>query len=964
MNKPAAIAAGGSFIVPFARRCFKSPMHKSCPPSLRFTLCRVIVSLAILLFAGESGRAQANPATVTGTITDPVGALVPSAYVTLLSSGQQVSTAVSDTQGIFRFTKVEPGSYSLEVESRGFRTEEHAISVQPGQTLRLTISLKIEVQRQQVAVTGETLDSSPDHNKGAVVIRGSDLDMLSPDPQQLQLQILAMSGGDPNAKLFVDGFTATRLPPKSAIREIRVNENPFSAEFDATGSGRVEILTKPGTDALHGSLTVLGDDSSLNSRNPYVQEQPPYGSFYSEGNISGPVTKTSSWFLSGDQQTVGAQSFIHAITSTTGPAYTATIDSPQTSVDAGPRIDFQFGKIQTISFRYQFGHQTQDNLVQNQLALQSQAINTRHTDQTFQFSDTQVYNPRIINETRFQFMRTNDSSVSIDGAPTVLVQGAFTGGGNNLGQLHDGQNHYELQDDTSILMGSHLLRTGARFRYGQDGNSSSAGFNGQFIFPSIDAYEITEQGLAHHLTPAQIRAMGGGASQFSIIRGTPNVAVDLADLGVFIEDEWKITPNMTLTPGLRFETQSDIPDHADFGPRVSYAWAIGASGDKPAKAVLRAGIGIFYDRFPIDLLVNARRQNGILQQQYVVNFPDFYPNVPPIDMFGPATLPTIYRISPLLHAPIMVQHSIGLDKEFFKHLTLSVDYTYYRGVDQLLTRNINAPLPGTYNPADPTSGVRPLGTLQNIYEYDSLGASKRNRLFTNFHLRFNPVLLYGYYIFGYSDSNTGGPSSFPSNQYDLHVDYGRAATDIRNRFYLGGLVTLPLKLQLNPFLVTQSNAPFNITVGQDLNGDSQFNDRPAFATDLSRPSVYHTKWGTFDADPLPGQKIIPINYGTGPALVMLNLGLTRNFPFGPALAEQPAPAAMAPGRTAPKTAIARRYTMNLGIQAQNIFNTVNGGTPVGVLGSPLFGESTNLSTTQFSSSQANRILYLRLRLDF
>src|SRR5262249_41800152 len=208
-----------------------------------------------------------------------------------------------------------------------------------------------------------------------------------------------------------------------------------------------------------------------------------------------------------------------------------------------------------------------------------------------------------------------------------------------------------------------------------------------------------------------------------------------------------------------------------------------------------AGIGVFYDRFPVDLVVNARRQNGVQQQQYVVNFPDFYPNVPPIDQLGPATLPTIYRISPILHAPLVVQQSISLDKEFFKHLTLSVDYTYYRGVDQLITRNINAPLPGTYNPADPTSGIRPYGTLQNIYEYDSLATTKRNRIFTNFHLRFKPVLLYGYYIFGHSNSNTGGPSTFPLNQYDLHVDYGRATEDIHNRFYMGGLVTLPWKLQ-------------------------------------------------------------------------------------------------------------------------------------------------------------------------
>ncbi|HZD48189.1 MAG TPA: carboxypeptidase regulatory-like domain-containing protein [Silvibacterium sp.] len=939
-------------------------MQEFCTPLLSSVLRWIVLRAAVLIFTCSCMLAQVNTASITGSVTDPTGALVPSALVSLSSSGHRLAAATTDAFGGFRFPAIAPGGYTLSVEATGFRIEQRELQMRPGETLRLAISLKIEVQREQVAVSSDILDSSPDHNQSAIVLKGSELATLSSNPQQLQLQIQAMAGGEGGAKLFVDGFTANRLPPASSIREIRINENPFSAQFDTTGSGRVEILTKPGTDAIHGTLTLLGEDSALNSRNPFVQEQPAYSSFFSDGAISGPVTKSSAWFLTGDQQTVGAQSFIHAVTSATGPAYTATISSPQTSVDAGPRIDFQLGKIQAVSMRYQFGHQTQDNLVQNQLSLESQAIDTRHTDQTFQFSDAQVYGPRVINESRFQFMRTNDSSVSIDGTPTILAQGAFVGGGNNLGQLHDGENHYELQNYTSILLGQHLLRTGARFRYVQDGNFSSAGFNGQFIFPSIDAYEITEQGLANGLTPAEIRALGGGASQFSIIRGETGVTVNVADFGTYLEDEWKMTPNMTLTPGLRFETQSGIPDHADFGPRVSYAWAIGASKDKAAKAVLRAGIGIFYDRFPTDLLVNAARQNGVLQKQYVVNFPDFYPNVPPTNMLGPATLPTIYRISPTLHAPITVQESVGLDKEFFKHLTLSVDYTYYRGVDQLITRNINAPLPGTYNPTDPTSGIRPLGTLQNIYEYDSLATTKRQRIFTNFHLNLSQVLLYGYYIFGYSHSDTGGPSSFPSNQYNLNVDYGRANDDLRNRLYMGGLIGLPFGLKLNPFLVAQSNAPFNITVGEDLNGDSQFNDRPAFATDLNRPSVYRTKWGNFDADPLPGQKIIPINYGTGPALVMLNLGLTRNISFGPPLPEQPSPAAAGPGKKAPKMAVARRYTMNLGIQGQNIFNTVNGGTPVGVLGSSLFGESTTLSTTQFSSSQANRILYLRLRLDF
>jgi hypothetical protein len=347
----------------------------------------------------------------------------------------------------------------------------------------------------------------------------------------------------------------------------------------------------------------------------------------------------------------------------------------------------------------------------------------------------------------------------------------------------------------------------------------------------------------------------------------------------------------------------------------------------------------------------------------VVENPDFYPNLPSPGQLGPATLPTIYRIDPRLRAPSLLQASLGIEKQF-KRLSVETDYTYYGGVDLLLTRNINAPLPGTYNPNDPVSGTRPLGTLQNIYEYQSEGRSNHGQYYVKMKYNTKPALLYGYYIFSRHNADTEGPSSFPTDQYDLHLDYGRSANDIHNRGYLGGLINLPLKFVLNPFLIAQSSAPFDITVGQDLNGDSQFNDRPAFATDLNRPSVARTAWGIFDADPLPGQKIIPINYGVGPSLVMLNAGFSRNISFGPKLPEQPAPAKLKPGQKPEKVEIARRFQTNLGIEAQNVFNHVNGGPPVGVLSSPLFGRSTSLSSTQFSSTQGNRILYLHMTLSF
>jgi hypothetical protein len=217
-----------------------------------------------------------------------------------------------------------------------------------------------------------------------------------------------------------------------------------------------------------------------------------------------------------------------------------------------------------------------------------------------------------------------------------------------------------------------------------------------------------------------------------------------------------------------------------------------------------------------------------------------------------------------------------------------------------------------------------------------------------------PAILYGYLTLGKRESNTDGAAGFPSEQYDLDADYGRASNDIRTRAYIGGLVHLPLRLEANPFFIIESSGPFNITVGRDLNGDSQFNDRPAFATDLNRASVYRTRWGNFDADTMPGQKIIPVNYGAGPAFVMLNMALSRVFYFGPKVG----PGA-ASGQETP-----RRFAWNVGVQAQNLFNNVNGGPPLGVLGSPIFGQSTNMSVNQFANPQANRLIYLHTTLTF
>jgi len=227
------------------------------------------------------------------------------------------------------------------------------------------------------------------------------------------------------------------------------------------------------------------------------------------------------------------------------------------------------------------------------------------------------------------------------------------------------------------------------------------------------------------------------------------------------------------------------------------------------------------------------------------------------------------------------------------------------------------------------------------------------------------------------DTNTAGVGTFPSNSSDLHSDYGRASYDVRRRLFLGGFTRLPGHLFLNPFLIYQSSSPFNITVGEDLNGDSIFNDRPAFATDLSRPSVYKTPVGVFDSQPIAGQTIIPINYGKGPGLIVMNLRLGKTITFGPILPDEnppPAPAAASkdsktgnkPGAKPSKIVkeeIERKYTLGFDVGADNIFNHVNLGPPIGVLGSSLFGHSTSLNSI-FGSGSANRTVNLEMFFNF
>ena len=203
----------------------------------------------------------------------------------------------------YEFKGLAPGQYSLVVGAEGFGLYENdSVVISGTQPLRLNIAMAIEVEQQKIQVsdTAPTIDVSPESNAGAITISGKELDALPDDPDELltDLQALAGPSAGPNGgQIYIDGFTAGQLPPKESIREIRINSNPFSAEYDKLGYGRIEIFTKPGTDKFHGQFQVSGNDSAFNSSDPFAGAEPGYDSVQYDGNIGRPDQQKIIFFL-------------------------------------------------------------------------------------------------------------------------------------------------------------------------------------------------------------------------------------------------------------------------------------------------------------------------------------------------------------------------------------------------------------------------------------------------------------------------------------------------------------------------------------------------------------------------------------------------------------------------------------------------------------------------------------------
>lgn len=878
---------------------------------------------------------------------------------------------MTDTTGSFNMP-LPPGSYAVTVTASGFRTYTTNITLtERAPRASLNIRLQIAAAPEEITVPSQdTGSTAAAENKSALVLNADQLKEFSDDDSMFQQEILAMAGGEGSKppEILINGFSNGHFPPKNTISQIRINQNPYSAQYDRLGFGRVEISTKPGTSQMHGEFDSSGTDNVFNARNPYATVEPPYYTLNLNGNISGSFNPKTSFFVSGLLNDLQNNAIVVAIDPTLLTPLNVAVPAPQVTQNYSGRLDRQITPANTFMGRYEYNQVTFDNSGVGLLVLPSEGLNTTTTTNTLQLSDTQVIGAKIISDTHFQYIRTRLGQSAVSTAATIVVQGAFNGGGSPAQSQSDHQDDYELQELLTVERGPHFVRIGGRYRGLRDANETLSGYNGQFTFPDLATYQLAMQGE----TPAQIFASTGQTTQYSLAAGQPNAVVFTSDVGVFAEDEWKVTSNFTLDYGFRYESQSGIPDHVNPAPRVGFAWAVGKTPKRRAYFVLRGGGGIFYDRFASsNILTAVHRQSGTEQAAYFVTNPDFYQKYlnapPPVSVLGPVP-PTLYNIDPNLRTQYDIIGGVTVERRIGKMGTASVNYIFWRTNHQYLSRNINAPLPGTYDPADPSSGVRPLGGTQNIYQFSSGGMALDNFINASTNLQVSKrVSLFATGYFALTQKNDAPcDTCFPSNQYDPHVDYARESSP-RVQIFAGTTLKLPYGFTGSLWASIQTGAPFNITTGTDLNGDTIYNDRPAFATNPTPNSqIYKTRFGTFDANPQPGEPIIPFNYGDSPNFYFLLVHLERGFQIGP----RPVPPSPTPGVPAAKGPVPRAdrpYTLTLGVEANNVLNHVNPGQPVGVLTSPLFGQSISLNSP-FSlgglSTSSNRTVTLHCSFSF
>jgi hypothetical protein len=890
-----------------------------------------VVAVPYVVLAQQPAAAPVSGATVHGMVVDADDALIPGAAVTLTSaSGKSPQTATSKSDGTYSFRGVAPGTYSVSATAPGFNTfVKQGVVVTVGANLSQDVKMAVADTVQTVNVTADTVQLSvdPENNASSTVISGDALNALSDDPDELATELAALAGpstGPNGGQIYIDGFTGGQLPPKSSILAIRINSNPFSAQYDALGYGRIEILTKPGTDKFHGSGSFQFSDKIFNTSSPFLgatNNQPDYHTIFGMGSLTGPIRPGTSFTLSASRRQIASNSIINPLaiysnpavnplamcypgdtTCSSNPYPTANraAPAPQTRWEVEPRIDTLIGQKNTLTtrFGYEAGGSSSSG---GGNSLPSLGDSSSSAETTVQISDTQLISSRIINETRFEYQRDTDNSTPVNAGPGVSVQGFVSAFGSGSGSTSNStESHIEVQNYTSIQLLKNFVRLGGRLRTSGQTNNSNGGAAGALggslsysylLDPCTDA-SITNKPsgcLSSDTTPCATPGVNISSYQcgipFQFNQTTilnPTISARETDVGIYAEDDWKVLPNLTWSLGVRLEAQNYINSTHDIAPRTSIAYGIPRKNGKTT-TVLRGGFGIFYDRYELGSIEGITQGNPANQTSVLYQYPGSGCTLTSTGISaacktggGTSAGKTVVPVTGTgLRAPYTIESAATLEQQVGKYASVTLTYLNARGEHQFLNRTFPSTSGFCPNVAS-SSGLINCTESEGIFRQDQINA--------NINIRTNKgITIFGYYSANWANSNLSGIT----NPFSSSADYGRAGFAVRSRLNIGGTIALPFLITASPLIFAQSGNPYNITTGVDNNADGVIDDRPMFAPGITAANASCTNANDF-VSPTPattftpnGYTQIPINFCTGPANVSINLRLSRTFGFGP-----------------------------------------------------------------------------------
>ena len=755
---------------------------------MRVHSCSRSLAVLILLLAflcSMEARADDTGA-IEGRVIDPSGAVVP--FVLLNVRNIETALALSTTSnesGLFEIPVLPVGVYELTASHIGFApVVQKDLFVSVGGKINLTLTLNLATKAETVVVSGgtpilettrsqvsTTVDS---HSITGLPVNGrnfNDFVLLTPGVTrdartgmasfagQRSMNSLLVDGTDDNQTFFglPMGSVGENAPYQfslAVVQEFQVNSNAYSAEFGRAGAGVINVVTKSGTDDLHGTAFWYYRDKSLSANDAVnkVNGRPksPYHFNQFGATIGGPIRKDRLFFLvsyDGQRSTLQNSVFLNlpagftfstdpvvAGYQQTGLAYLAarssswnrTFDQNASFV----RLDWQMNRAQLLTGhwnRQRFtGEGQENNGPQNSFEHTGSSLVNRDT---FSLSLTSAFSSSVVNVARFGYVGSTQPGSAYSPNPEAAVfqdgQLVLTVGRNPISPRENAIHSLEWTDTLSMPRGRHSLKMGANSLWDRIEFFTASNFSGSYRFNSLESF-------GRSLAGTPVPATGEFYRQTFSGNGLPGTKVhpDFTEWAAFIQDEWRIGREFTLNLGVRYDLQvmarpatknnsaalaavgldtSFVPtDKNNLAPRVGFVWAPRSSNNR---FLVRGGYGIFYGITPSILTARPFFQNGIATQTitFSAGTPESslipsYPNtlcgppdpsgVPPNCSAPPAgaSNPILVFFSPRYVQPYTQQGSFGVEIGAKKNLAVSLGYLWVKGTHLQRTRDVNLPI--------------------------------------------------------------------------------------------------------------------------------------------------------------------------------------------------------------------------------------------------------------------------------